>query len=95
MHRPLSVSIYRSHYDSSCANTRLFVCPLSFAPLQHGATPLHCAASYGHTETVRVLIAHPEVDINAVNEVRGVDCALMWLLFLCGCQCERDLRITS
>lgn len=37
----------------------------------HGMTPLHSAAIRGRANAVRLLLAHPQVDPNAVNLVRG------------------------
>jgi ankyrin repeat protein len=39
--------------------------------LQGGGTPLFMACLKGHMEVVKLLLAHPGVDINKAAEVRG------------------------
>jgi len=38
--------------------------------LQAKSTPLHWAASSGHASVAALLLAHPDVDVNAINQVR-------------------------
>ena len=44
---------------------------LRCSPLQRGGTPMHFAASNGHTPVVAALLADPRVEVNAKNNVRG------------------------
>ena len=37
--------------------------------MQYGWTPLHYASVNGHTDTVRALLTHPGVDVNAKDKV--------------------------
>ena len=39
--------------------------------MQYGWTPLNTACAYDHKEVVKLLLAHPGVDINKTTEVRG------------------------
>jgi hypothetical protein len=39
--------------------------------VQYGWTPLWGACEKGHTEVVKLLLAHPGVDINKADKVRG------------------------
>jgi ankyrin repeat protein len=39
--------------------------------VQNGRTPLLWACYNGHMEVVKLLLAHPGVDINKTNKVRG------------------------
>ena len=39
--------------------------------VQNGRTPLLWACYNGHMEVVKLLLAHPDVDINKTNKVRG------------------------
>jgi hypothetical protein len=39
--------------------------------VQYGFTPLYIACLKGHKEVVKLLLAHPGVDINKTTEVRG------------------------
>jgi ankyrin repeat protein len=39
--------------------------------VQYGWTPLLRACDNGHMEVVKLLLAHPGVDINTANKVRG------------------------
>jgi hypothetical protein len=39
--------------------------------VQNGETPLWMACHKGHMEVVKLLLAHPGVDINNANMVRG------------------------
>ena len=39
--------------------------------VQCGETPLYMASMQGHVEVVKLLLAHPGVDINKAENVRG------------------------
>jgi hypothetical protein len=39
--------------------------------VQYGRTPLFMACFYNHMEVMKLLLAHPGVDINKADKVRG------------------------
>ncbi len=60
-------------------------------------TPLHAACGCGHEEAVEMLLAHPDIDVNAQDKVRGavtvvrasghLCTAPARALFRCVCKC--------
>ena len=39
---------------------------------EHGYTALHFASAYGNVETVKLLLAHPSIELGLLDEVRCV-----------------------
>ena len=60
------------HYISAVGNTTILQMLLDRQAdvniiNNHERTPLHLAVCYGHTQTLAVLLAHPQVNLNATD----------------------------